>query len=217
MSEELFGKMATSIIDGDSDAAVSLAQEAITQGVDPLEAITNGYVVGVNTVGAAFGRGDAFLPELVMAGEAMKAAVSTLDPEMKKRGTERKMLGKVVIATVEGDIHEIGKSLVATMLGASGFEVYDLGVDMPSDKIIGKALEVNADIIAMSALLTTTMVKQREVIEELEKEGLRSKVKIMVGGAPVTREWVTTIGADGYSEDAIGAVTLAKKLMGVAE
>ncbi len=215
MSEELFKKMATSIIDGDSDAAVSLAQESIGAGIDPLDAITKGFVVGVNTVGEAFGRGDAFLPELVMAGEAMKAAVSTLDPEMKKRGTERKMLGKVVIATVEGDIHEIGKSLVATMLGASGFEVFDLGVDTPSDKIIGKALEVNADIIAMSALLTTTMVKQREVIEELEKEGLRKKVKVMVGGAPVTRDWVTTIGADGYSEDAIGAVMLAKQLLGV--
>ncbi len=216
MSEELFKKMATSIIDGDSDAAVSLANEAVATGVDPLEAITNGFVVGVNTVGEAFGRGDAFLPELVMAGEAMKAAVTTLDPEMKRRGTERKMLGKVVIATVEGDIHEIGKSLVATMLGASGFEVYDLGVDQSSDRIIGKALEVNADIIAMSALLTTTMVKQREVIEELEKEGLRHKVKVIVGGAPVTRDWVTTIKADGYSEDAIGAVTLAKQLLGVA-
>jgi corrinoid protein of di/trimethylamine methyltransferase len=215
MSEELFKKMAASIIDGDSDEAVSLAKRSIDTGVDPLDAITQGFVVGVNTVGEAFGRGDAFLPELVMAGEAMKAAVTTLDPEMKKRGTERKMLGKVVIATVEGDIHEIGKSLVATMLGASGFEVFDLGVDIPSDKIIGKALEVNADIIAMSALLTTTMVKQREVIEELEKEGLRSKVKVMVGGAPVTREWVTTIGADGYSEDAIGAVMLAKQLLGV--
>lgn len=215
MSEALFQKMAASIIDGDSDAAVSLAKESITAGIDPLDAITKGFVVGVNTVGEAFGRGDAFLPELVMAGEAMKAAVSTLDPEMKKRGTERKMLGKVVIATVEGDIHEIGKSLVATMLGASGFEVYDLGVDAAGDKIIGKALEVNADIIAMSALLTTTMVKQREVIETLEKEGLRKKVKIMVGGAPVTRDWVTTIGADGYSEDAIGAVMLAKQLMGV--
>jgi corrinoid protein of di/trimethylamine methyltransferase len=213
MSDELFKKMATSIIDGDSDAAVELAKESITAGVDPLEAITNGFVVGVNTVGEAFGRGDAFLPELVMAGEAMKAAVTTLDPEMKKRGTERKMLGKVVIATVEGDIHEIGKSLVATMLGASGFEVYDLGVDQSSDKIIGKALEVNADIIAMSALLTTTMVKQREVIEELEKEGLRNRIKVMVGGAPVTRDWVAQIKADGYSEDAIGAVTLAKKLM----
>ncbi len=215
MSDELFKKMATSIIDGDSDTAVSLAKESIGAGVDPLDAITKGFVIGVNTVGEAFGRGEAFLPELVMAGEAMKAAVTTLDPEMKKRGTERKMLGKVVIATVEGDIHEIGKSLVATMLGASGFEVFDLGVDTPSDKIIGKALEVNADIIAMSALLTTTMVKQREVIEELEKEGLRSKVKVMVGGAPVTRDWVTTIGADGYSEDAIGAVMLAKQLLGV--
>ncbi len=215
MSEELFKKMASSIIDGDSDQAVALAKESVVAGVDPLDAITKGFVVGVNTVGEAFGRGDAFLPELVMAGEAMKAAVTTLDPEMKKRGTERKMLGKVVIATVEGDIHEIGKSLVATMLGASGFEVFDLGVDTAGDKIIGKALEVNADIIAMSALLTTTMVKQREVIEELEKEGLRSKVKVMVGGAPVTREWVSTIGADGYSEDAIGAVMLAKKLLGV--
>jgi corrinoid protein of di/trimethylamine methyltransferase len=215
MSDELFKKMASSIIDGDSDQAVALAKESVGAGVDPLDAITKGFVVGVNTVGEAFGRGDAFLPELVMAGEAMKAAVTTLDPEMKKRGTERKMLGKVVIATVEGDIHEIGKSLVATMLGASGFEVYDLGVDTPGDKIIGKALEVNADIIAMSALLTTTMVKQREVIEELEKEGLRSKLKVMVGGAPVTREWVSTIGADGYSEDAIGAVMLAKKLLGV--
>jgi len=215
MSEELFKKMAQSIIDGDSEAALLLAKDSIRDNINPLDAITKGFVVGVNTVGAAFGRGEAFLPELVMAGEAMKAAVSVLDPELKKRGTERKMLGKVVIATVEGDIHEIGKSLVATMLGASGFEVFDLGVDTPSDKIIGKALEVNADIIAMSALLTTTMVKQREVIEELEKEGLRQKVKVMVGGAPVTRDWVTAIGADGFSEDAIGAVAIAKQFMGV--
>jgi corrinoid protein of di/trimethylamine methyltransferase len=215
MNEELYKKMAQSIIDGDSEAALTLAKESINEQVNPLDAITKGFVVGVNTVGAAFGRGEAFLPELVMAGEAMKAAVGVLDPELKKRGAERKMLGKVVIATVEGDIHEIGKSLVATMLGASGFEVFDLGVDAPSDKIIGKALEVNADIIAMSALLTTTMVKQKEVIEELEKEGLRRKVKIMVGGAPVTRDWVNAIGADGFSEDAIGAVAMAKQLMGV--
>ena len=215
MNEELYKKMAQSIIDGDSEAALALAKESISEQVNPLDAITKGFVVGVNTVGAAFGRGEAFLPELVMAGEAMKAAVGVLDPELKKRGAERKMLGKVVIATVEGDIHEIGKSLVATMLGASGFEVFDLGVDAPSDKIIGKALEVNADIIAMSALLTTTMVKQKEVIEELEKEGLRRKVKIMVGGAPVTRDWVNAIGADGFSEDAIGAVAMAKQLMGV--
>ncbi len=216
MSEQLFQKMAQSIIDGDSDAAVALARESIATGIHPLDAITKGFVMGVNTVGDAFGRGEAFLPELVMAGEAMKAAVATLDPELKRRGSERKILGKVVIATVEGDIHEIGKSLVATMFGASGFDVYDLGVDVAPDKIIGKAIEVNADIIAMSALLTTTMVKQKEVIEELEKEGLRGKFKVMVGGAPVTRDWVKAIGADGYSEDAIGAVTAAKQLVGVA-
>lgn len=213
MTVDMFQRMAQSIIDGDSDAAASLAKESITVSLDPLEAISKGFVVGVNTVGEAFGRGEAFLPELVMAGEAMKAAVGVLDPELKKRGTQRQILGRVVIATVEGDIHEIGKSLVATMLGASGFEVHDLGVDTPGDKLIGKALEVNADIIAMSALLTTTMVKQREVIEELEKEGLRSRLKVMVGGAPVTRDWVATIKADGYSEDAIGAVSLAKRLM----
>ncbi len=216
MNEDLFKKMAQSIIDGDSDVSADLAREAIAQGIDPLEAITKGFVVGVNEVGDSFSCGRAYLPELVMAGEAMKAAVTALEPEMKKRGSERKMLGKIVIATVEGDIHEIGKSLVATMLGSAGFEVIDLGVDTKVDKIIGKALEVNADIIAMSALLTTPMVKQREVIEELEKEGIRNKFKIMVGGAPVTREWVKTIGADAFSEDAIGAVNIAKQLVGVA-
>lgn len=213
MTDEILKKMAQTIIDGDSDAAVALAKEAIATDMDPLEAISKGFVVGVNTVGEAFGRGEAFLPELVMAGEAMKLAVATLDPELKKRGAQRQMLGKVVIGTVEGDIHEIGKSLVATMLSASGFEVYDLGVDAPGEKLIGKALEVNANILAMSALLTTTMVRQREVIEELEKEGLRQRIKVMVGGAPVTRDWVATIRADGHSEDAIGAVALARRLM----
>jgi corrinoid protein of di/trimethylamine methyltransferase len=216
MSEELFKEMAQSIIEGDSEKAGELARKAIELGIDPLEAITKGFVIGVNYIGEQYACGNAFLPELVMAGEAMKTAVSTLEPEMLKRGTERQALGKVVLATVEGDIHEIGKTLVGTMLSAAGFQVYDLGVDASPEKIIGKALEVNADIIAMSALLTTTMVKQREVIEDLEKEGLRDRFKVMVGGAPVTREWVQKIQADGYSEDAIGAVTVAKQLLGIA-
>jgi len=215
MSAELFKKMAQSIIDGDSDLSVELAKEAISANIDPLVAITDGFVMGVNQVGAAFANGDAFLPELVMAGEAMKAAVATLEPEMAKRGTHRTMLGKVVLATVEGDIHEIGKSLVGTMLSASGFQVYDMGVDVATAKIIAKVKEVDADIVAMSALLTTTMVKQKEVIDVLDKEGLRRKVKVMVGGAPVTRDWVQRIEADGYSEDAIGAVNVAKQLMGI--
>lgn len=207
--------MAQSIIDGDSDVSVELANQAVAENIDPIQAITDGYVVGVNVVGEAFANGDAFLPELVMAGEAMKAAVNALEPEMKKRGTERKMLGKIVLATVEGDIHEIGKSLVGTMLSASGFQVFDMGVDVATAKIIAKVKEVDADIVAMSALLTTTMVKQKEVIDMLDKEGLRRKVKVMVGGAPVTRDWVQRIEADGYSEDAIGAVNVAKNLMGI--
>jgi len=215
MANELFQKMAQSIIDGDSDVAVELAKQAIAQGTDPLEAISNGFVVGVNKVGEAFSIGEVYLPELVMAGEAMKAAIAALEPEMKKRGAERQILGKVVLATVEGDIHAIGKSLVGTMLSVSGFQVFDLGVDVPTAKIVEKATEVNANIVALSALLTTTMVKQREVIEALEKAGIRESVKVMVGGAPVTRDWVQKIGADGYSEDAIGAVEVARHVLGL--
>lgn len=214
MANQLFQNMAQSIIDGDSEIASELAQQAVAQGIDPLEAISQGFVVGVNIVGEAFAKGDAFLPELVMAGEAMKAAVAVLEPELARRGTERKSLGKVVLCTVEGDIHEIGKTLVGTMLSSAGFKVYDLGVDVPIMKVVEKAREVDADIVAMSALLTTTMVHQKDVIEALEDIGIRSKVKVMVGGAPVTKEWVNQIGADGYSEDAIGAIKVAKQLLG---
>jgi len=214
MSEELKQKMAQSILDGDSDVSAELAREAVALGMDPLDCITNGYVVGINKVGDNFAAGEAFLPELVMAGEAMKAAVAVLEPELMKKGAARKTMGKVVMATVEGDIHEIGKSLVSTMLAASGFTVVDMGVDNPSDKIIAKALEIDADIIGLSALLTTTMIRQKEVINKLDEKGLRKKIRVMVGGAPVTRDWVQKIEADGYSEDAMGAVQIAKQLMG---
>lgn len=214
MSEELYKEMAQSIIDGESEQAVALAKKAIELQMHPLEAITKGFVVGVNYIGDQFGKGEAFLPELVMAGEAMKAAIATLEPELIKLGEAREVLGRVVLATVEGDIHEIGKTLVGTMLSASGFEVFDIGVDAPAEKIIGKAIEVNANLIGMSALLTTTMVRQREVIEELDKEGLRPRIKVLVGGAPITKDWAEKIKADGTSEDAVGAVKLAKQLLG---
>ncbi len=213
-AEELYKQMAQSIIDGEAEQAVALAQKSIELQIHPLDAITQGFVAGVSYIGEQFGKGEAFLPELVMAGEAMKAAIATLEPELKKAGQAREVLGRVVLATVEGDIHEIGKTLVGTMLSASGFEVYDLGVDASADKIIGKAIEVNADLIGMSALLTTTMVRQREVIDEMDKEGLRPRIKVLVGGAPITRDWAEKIKADGTSEDAVGAVKLAKKLLG---
>ncbi len=214
-TEDLFKEMAQSITDGEAEKAAELAQQSINMGIDPLEAINKGFVSGVNFVGDQFSCGNMFLPELVMAGEAMKAAVAVLEPELARRGTERKMLGKVVLCTVEGDIHEIGKTLVGTMLSATGFQVFDMGVDVPVMKVVEKAREVSADIVAMSALLTTTMVHQKDVIEALEDVGMRSSVKVMVGGAPVTQEWVRQIGADGYSEDAIGAARVAKQLLGI--
>ena len=214
MDKEQFKDMAQSVIDGEVEDAERLARQAIEQGVDPLDAINQGFVVGVNHVGEGYAAGEMFLPDLVLAGEAMKAAVAVLEPEMKRRGTKRQMLGTVVMGTVEGDIHDIGKTLVTTMLSATGFQVYDLGVDVPVETFLEKARKVNADVVGLSALLTTTMVKQKTVIEALEEAGLRRQVKVMVGGAPVTRSWTEEIGADGYSEDAIGAVAVAKELVG---
>lgn len=214
MPKKLFQAMAQSIIDGETEVAGQLAQQAIEQGIEPLDAINQGFTVGLNCVGEQFGLGEMFLPELVLAGEAMKAAVTVLEPEMAKRGAERQMLGKVVLGTVEGDMHDIGKTLVATMLSASGFQVYDLGANVPVETFVEKARQVKADIVGLSALLTTTMVKQKDVIEALDDLGLRPKVKVMVGGAPITSSWADEIGADGYGEDSIRAVAVAKKLVG---
>ena len=214
MHTELYNEMAKSVIDGEVDNAKNLALRALVEDIEPLDAINKGFVIGINDVGEKFSSGQCFLPELVMAGEAMKAALTVLEPEMAKRGTERKVLGNVVLATIQGDIHDIGKTLVGIMLSSNGFRVYDMGVDAHIDVLMQKSEEVEADIIAVSALLTTTMINQRTLIEQLSKSGLREKVKVMVGGAPVTQDWADEIGADGYSEDAIGAVIVAKQILG---
>jgi trimethylamine corrinoid protein len=213
MTDDLFGSMKQSIVEGDLDRARDLSQQALAQGISPLEAINRGFALGLTTVGEQFAEGELFLPDLVLAGEAMKAVVAILEPEIRKTGATREMLGKIVLGTVKGDIHEIGKTLVGTMLAASGFEVFDLGVDVPFETFAVKARELEADIVGLSALLTTTMTGQKDVVEALERHGLRPRVKIIIGGAPVTESWAKEIGADAYGRDAMEAVTLAKSLM----
>jgi len=215
MSEELFKQMAQAVIDGDPDEATALAQQALDQKVDPLEAINRGYTPGMDVVGELYSTGEYFLPDLILGGEAMKAALAVLEPVLNAGGQHRKVLGTIVLGTVKGDIHEIGKALVGSMLSANGFQVYDLGIDIEAEEFVVKAREHNADIVALSALLTTTMLHQRDVIEHLAEAGLRDRVKVIVGGSPVTQAWSDDIGADGYAEDAAGAVVLAKKLMRV--
>lgn len=211
--EDLFAAMGRAIIDGEAEEAADLARQGLDEGVSPLEAIDRGFVPGIDHVGHEFAAENMFLPELVLAGEAMKAAIGVLDPEMERTGAERESHGTVVLAAAHGDIHDIGKSLVGTMLSASGFRVVDLGVDVPVDTVVDTVREVGADLVGISALLTTTMVGQRDVVEALTAAGLREGVKVMVGGAPVTPEWATEIGADGFGEDAARAVSLARELV----
>jgi corrinoid protein of di/trimethylamine methyltransferase len=214
MHDELLAAMRQSILDGDPDRSAALAREAIALSLPPLDAIRHGFVPGLDQVGEGFGRGDLFLPDLVMAGEAMKAATAVLEPELQRTGARRETLGRIVLGTVAGDIHEIGKTLVSTMLSAAGFEVHDVGVDVPAEVFAQTAADRNADIVGLSALLTTTMIAQRDVVAALDARGLRPRVRVMVGGAPVTRAWAEEIGADGYGEDAVAAVALARSLVG---
>jgi corrinoid protein of di/trimethylamine methyltransferase len=216
MGDEIFAAMRQSVIDGDATRSAALAEEALSNGVPPLDAIDRGFVPGLTHVGEQFGLGELFLPDMMLAARAMQKAVNVLEPEMARQSAVRQVVGRVVIGTVKGDIHEIGKNLVGMMLSTSGFEVHDLGVDVAPDRFVEAAREHHADIIGVSALLTTTMAGQRTVVEALAAAGLRSNVKVMVGGAPASESWATEIGADGYSEDAIGAVALARRLIGVA-
>ncbi len=213
MSDPLFGAMRQSVIDGAPDVAAELAQRALATGVNPLDAVNQGFAAGITFAGDQFGCGEMFLPDLLAAAEAMKAAMKILEPEMLKRGSAREALGKVVIGTARGDIHDIGKNLVGTILSASGFQVFDLGTSVTPEQFIAKAKEVAADIVGISALLTTTMAGQKAVIEALEQNGMRPRVKAIVGGAAVTAKWAEEIGADGFSRNAIDALELAKKLV----
>lgn len=208
MSDELFQKLYQSVIDGEKESAVALAEQALDQGIDPLSCINEGLTKGIQKVGELFNDGEYYLPQLIMGAEAMKGAMAILEPALVSN-QKREVVGRVVVGTVEGDLHEIGKTLVGTMLAANGFQVTDIGVNNSSEEFIGAIRDVNADIVGASALLTTTMVQQKKLIEDLEQAGLREKVKVMVGGAPVTERYAKEIGADGFAEDAISAVDIA--------
>ncbi|AAM31748.1 dimethylamine corrinoid protein [Methanosarcina mazei Go1] len=209
--EELLQELSEAIISCKKDAVLAAVEKA-KQVMEPAEIIENGLAAGMNQVGVLFERGKLFLPHVMMAADAMTAGVKVLEADMPA-GTETKKLGVIVNGTVEGDVHDIGKSIVSTMLQSAGFEVHDIGRDVPIKNFVEKAKEVNANMIGISALMTTTLQGQREVIELLKEEGMREKVKVMVGGAPATQAWADKIGADCYAENASEAVAKAKELL----
>lgn len=209
--EELLAGLRRAVLECDDGAAQELAGQALAAGIPALEAVEGGLVPGIREAGRLWDEGEYFLPELVGAAGAMKAAMAVLQPAIEAGGGGT-TLGRVVIGTVQGDIHDIGKSLVGTLLGANGFTVSDEGADVPIDRFVARARELDADLVCASALLTTTMVQQRALIDALKTAGLRARV--MVGGAPVTPEWAKEIGAAGFADNAVAAVAVARSLVG---
>jgi len=213
IQDKLLSDMNQAIVQGNKDGAEKLARQAIDEDLDLIDVIENGFVPGIQKAGDLWEKGEYFLPELITSAECMKTVMSLLQPELKKKKLAAKSQGKVIIGTIEGDIHDIGKNLVSSMLSANGFDVTDLGADVKLQDFIKTAQQENADLICVSSLLTTTMVKQKTLIELLKSENLYSQFKVLVGGAPVNKKWVEDIGAHGYAENAMSAVKLAKTLI----
>jgi corrinoid protein of di/trimethylamine methyltransferase len=209
---DLFGTLKQAIIGGDREELARLVQGAI-ETTDPLAMIENGMMPGMTEIGDKFSTGEVFLPELLMAAEAFQEAMKIIKPRLDASGVSMKKQGTIVIGTVQTDIHEIGKNILMNLLTPAGFEVHDLGVNVPASKFIAKAEEVEADIIAASAIMSTTMPFQKDIIDALESKGLRDKYLVIVGGGVVTQEWADKIGANGYADLASDGVKLATKLM----
>ncbi len=206
-----YSQLYDAIVNGDHRLAAEVTKSALEANTDPSELIAKYMIPAMNEVGNRFACNEYFVPELLIAARAMKASLELLTPLLAAGGVQR--VGRVVIGTVKGDLHDIGKNLVASMLEGAGFEVIDLGVDVPPDKFVDTAREKEGTIVAMSALLTTTMVNMKAVVDRLQSAGLRDKVRVMVGGAPLTPQFAEQIGADGYSENATEAVALARRLV----
>lgn len=211
MTTDIFEELRTAVVAGNTDKAEEAARKALEFGVPPLEAISKGLAKGVREVGDKFAEGDVYLVELIVSGKAMKAGMAILLPAIKAQSKEIERSGTVVIGTVEGDIHSIGKDMVGTLLEANGFQVINIGEDVPASVFVDTAVKEKADIIGLSALLTSSMPRQRDVIEAVKESG--HDIKVMIGGAPTTKEWADEIGADGWAGDAVTAARKAKELM----
>jgi len=210
---EIFAKLKQAVIDQDEDAVLAAVDEALAGGVDAKAIIDEGLLPGLNVIGEQFECEDIFLPELMQAALAFQSAMAILEPKIKESGAEGPKKGKVVLGTVKGDLHSIGKNILKLLYETSGFEVWDLGIDVDLFQFVDKAKEVDADIIAMSALLTTTLVGQKDLIEALRDQGTRERYKVLIGGGATTKEWADTIGADGWAASAYEAVTLSATLV----
>lgn len=210
---ELFEIMRKAVLEGEEEEAVKWANVALEEGLHPQEIMDHGFLVGIRQAGELYEQEEYFLPDLVCAADAMKAALEVLDHALKKAGNKEAGGKTVMLATVQGDVHDIGKTIVGAMLTANGWNLVDLGQDVPNEEVIQAVEEKRPDILGLSALLTSTMEEQKEVIQMLQEKGLRSQIKVMVGGAPVNQEWADRIGADGYAESAVSAVKLARELI----
>jgi len=211
-TNQFYEDISKAIVELEEEKAVALAQQAIDENMDILEVIEKGFGMAINKMGQMFESGEYFLPELMLGGNIVQAAMNLLLPQLKAQGNSTSM-GKVLIATIEGDIHSIGKNIVATMLNANGFEVVDLGADVPVERIIDEAVALDVNVIGVSALLTTTMTGQKKLIDMLVERGLRDRFKVVIGGAAVNADWANYCGADGFGENAIDAVKLIKNLL----
>ncbi len=212
-TESLYAQMKQSVISGDREAAENLARDAVSRSLDLNAVIEQGFIPGIQKVGDLWEQGEYFLPELITSAECIKAAMAILRPRLEKSDIRTHGLGKVVIGTIEGDIHDIGKNLVASLLAANGFEIIDLGADVELDRFISAARAEKADFICISALLTTTMLGQKILIQKLRQQGLYDNFRVLVGGAPVNRQWANDIGAHGYAANAMAAVEVVKQLL----
>ncbi len=209
---EWLEKAAQSILDTDEESAKEIAQKSLEAGMDPLEMINEGFAKGIRKMGDLFDRGEVFLPGLIVAADAMVGAVKILEKALPKDKREKKA-GVIVIGTVEGDIHDIGKGIISTMLRVYGYEVHDLGRDVPIEDFVAKAQEVNADVVGSSAMMTTTQIGQKKLEEALKKAGLRNKIKTMVGGAVATDHWAKRIGADFFGESPQDTIEKLKQIL----